>query len=273
MVSSVSGHNLPLLLRYLQTVEAPARPPPAAAAHAHTDELEVRIEDVFTVPGPYWRRCGGEVAVPGWVLTTAVCAIDFGTVVAGQVVRSTVAEGAAVRLGPDADGDFVHTIVTSIRRSCVAVASASAGQHVTLALRDVPAMAVRRGMVLVQRPDRARVVQRFEATVEAVSAPVDALRVNSVGMLHVGAVRQAAVVAADVIPPVGGRARATFSLARHPEYLAVGDRFLFRCSQGFVKGQVSALVPRDAERASTRVSEPGRKLSPPRHGPPLAQLS
>ena len=203
---------------------------------------------------------------------------DFGTVVAGLVVRGVVREGAALRLGPDAAGDFVHTTVTSIQRSCVAVSAVEAGQHGTFALRDVAASAVRRGMVLVQRAERTRIARQFTATVEAVSAPASAVRTNTVGMLHIGSVRQAAVVGevsttADTL--AGGAAppaQAVFYLARTPEYLAVGDRFLFRCSSGFVKGEVTALVPIDVD-PGIPPPQQMRKFSPPRTTAGIAPLA
>ena len=57
LVSSVTGANLGLLMRYLETVEALPRGGVAKAVAAAatstttTDDAEIRIEDVYTVPG------------------------------------------------------------------------------------------------------------------------------------------------------------------------------------------------------------------------------
>jgi len=127
----------------------------------------------------------------------------------------------------------------------VTVAAVEQGQHATLALRNVAAATVRRGMVLVSRPQSARVTWGVQAAVEPINANAPALRANIAGTLYIGSVRQAAVVrmVAPADPGVGSAGHAEFSLARNPEYLAVGDRLLFGWSGGYAKGEVTALLP------------------------------
>ena len=170
---------------------------------------------------------------------------EFGTVVSGHVARGRVSEALQLQLGPTAAGEFVPTTVASIRRSCVTVAAVEQGQHATLALRNVAAATVRRGMVLVSRPQQARVTWAVRATVEPITAGAPALRANTAGTLYIGSVRQAAVVrtVAPADPGAGTARHAEFRLARNPEYLAVGDRLLFRWSGGYAKGEVTVVLP------------------------------
>ena len=165
---------------------------------------------------------------------------DFGTVVGGLVVRGSVREGMAMSLGPDRHGAFLATSVASIQRSCVTVATADAGHHATLALRGVPASAVRRGMVLVTCPNPSRVAQVFETILSPVTAALDTLRVATTGVVHAGPARQSATVTelalTDGVTPAAARVRLSF--ARGPEYLEIGDLFFFRTEAGFFKGVV-----------------------------------
>lgn len=95
-----------------------------------------------------------------------------GTVVDGIINAGRLKAGDAVLFGPDANGKFESTMVKSIQRKrCVyfptlhtytkeahsicsaPVASADAGQCVSLALKRVRRAAVRKGMVIVHKTD------------------------------------------------------------------------------------------------------------------------
>jgi len=77
------------------------------------------------------------------------------------------------------------------------------------------------------------------------------VRANQQGMLHVGAVRQSAIIASFEPPEVatGDSAVATFKLIRQqPEYICVGDRFLFLMSDySKISGEVTRVLPFAAE--------------------------
>ena len=95
-----------------------------------------------------------------------------GTVVDGIINAGRLKAGDAILFGPDANGKFESTVVKSIQRkryihfphsvriqreligiSSAPVASAEAGQCVSLALKRVRRAAVRKGMVIVHKTD------------------------------------------------------------------------------------------------------------------------
>ena len=76
-----------------------------------------------------------------------------GTVVNGLLNCGTVKKGDPVLFGPDSNGGYSPTVVKTMQRKRADVATAVAGQTVSLALKHVPRAAVRKGMVIVHRTE------------------------------------------------------------------------------------------------------------------------
>ena len=121
----------------------------------------------------------------------------------------------------------------------------TAGQSASLALRNVRRKDVRKGMVVLHKPDPSttpgvppvmpRVYREFIAEVLILSHATT-IKTKYQAMLHVGPVSQTcAIIDIDrQFIRTGDRAMVAFRFIQRPEYLTVGDRILFR--EGRTKG-------------------------------------
>lgn len=171
---------------------------------------------------------------------TEVWSVPYvGTVVDGIVNAGRLKAGDAIVFGPDANGKFENTVIKSIQRKRAAVASAEAGQCVSLALKRVRRAAIRKGMVIVHKTEAPppRAVSRFEGQV-LILYHNTTLQKNYQAMLHCGAIRQTVRIVEMDHPQgilrTGDRATVTFEFISHPEFLKEGMKLLFR--EGKTKG-------------------------------------
>ncbi len=146
--------------------------------------------------------------------------------------------GDTVLIGPDSLGQFTTTKVRSIERKRIQVPACSAGQSSSLALRNVRRKDVRKGMVVMHKPDAnftPKVYREFVAEVLILSHATT-IKTKYQAMLHVGPVSQTcAIIDIDrSYIRTGDRATVAFRFVQRPEYLTVGDRILFR--EGRTKG-------------------------------------
>ncbi|EAT82190.2 hypothetical protein SNOG_10796 [Parastagonospora nodorum SN15] len=147
---------------------------------------------------------------------------------------------------------FVGTVVSGVVKSGVVhagdtilVPGCSAGQSASLALRNVKRKDVRKGMVVLHKPDKPdaatgvppnpKVYREFVAEVLILSHATT-IKTKYQAMLHVGPVSQTcAIIDIDrQYIRTGDRAQVAFRFVQRPEYLTVGDRILFR--EGRTKG-------------------------------------
>jgi GTPase len=133
-VSNVTGENLDLVRIFLNLL-------PHHGNYDATAPLEFSINDTFSVP-------------------------FVGTVVSGVVKSGVVHSGDQVLIGPDSLGQFAATKIRSIERKRIAVPGCKAGQSASFALRNIRRKDVRKGMVVVHKPDPSD----KEKTVEAPKA-------------------------------------------------------------------------------------------------------
>lgn len=149
--------------------------------------------------------------------------------------------GDTILVGPDSIGQFTTTKVRSIERKRIGVPACSAGQSASLALRNVRRKDVRKGMVVLHKPLSAepslqpKVYRDFVAEVLILSHATT-IKTKYQAMLHVGPVSQTCAII-DIDRPfirTGDKATVAFRFVQRPEYLAVGDRILFR--EGRTKG-------------------------------------
>ncbi|KAH7140814.1 P-loop containing nucleoside triphosphate hydrolase protein [Dactylonectria macrodidyma] len=138
-----------------------------------------------------------------------------GTVVSGIVKAGLIHEGDNVLVGPDSLGQFTSTAIRSIERKRIRVPAASAGQSASFALKKVKRKDVRKVLILSHA---TTIKTKYQA------------------MLHVGPVSQTcAIIDIDrELIRTGDRATVAFRFVQRPEYLAPGDRLLFR--EGRTKG-------------------------------------
>jgi GTP-binding protein 1 len=216
-VSNVTGENLNLVRTFLNMLPHHGNYDTAAPFSFH-------VNDTFSVP-------------------------FVGTVVSGVVRSGVVHAGDNVVIGPDSTGAFTPTKIRSIERKRIAVPGCAAGQSASFALRNLRRKDVRKGMVVLHKPDAttagsastSAVTQQPKAYREFIAevlilSHATTIRPRYQAMLHVGPVSQTCSII-DIdrsFIRTGDRATVAFRFIQRPEYLAVGDRILFR--EGRTKG-------------------------------------
>ena len=172
---------------------------------------------------------------------------------ADTVCIGVIHAGDPVLIGPDSLGQFTTTHIRSIERKRIPVPVCSAGQSASFALKRVRRKEVRKGMVVLPKTDISPKVYReftAEGEITARSQSSDliltlvvlilshatTIKTKYQAMLHVGPVSQTcAIIDIDrAYIRTGDRAVVAFRFVQRPEYLAVGDRILFR--EGRTKG-------------------------------------
>ncbi|KAF5877163.1 putative gtp-binding protein 1 protein [Botrytis fragariae] len=204
-VSNVTGESLDLVQAFLNILPH----------HGHYDAeapFEFHINDTFSVP-------------------------FVGTVVSGIVKSGVVHAGDTVLVGPDSLGQFTTTTIRSIERKRIPVPATSAGQSASFALKRVRRRDVRKGMVVLPKLEQnaPKVYREFVAEVLILSHATT-IKTKYQAMLHVGPVSQTcAIIDIDrSYIRTGDRATVAFRFVQRPEYLAPGDKLLFR--EGRTKG-------------------------------------
>ena len=113
LISNVTGQNLDLLIKFLNTV------PKQPSEEAEQERAEFRVDEVYSVP-------------------------DVGTVVSGILVRGVIRENDHLVIGPGDDCNFIPTKITSIQRYRSSCRLVKAGQAATLALNHVDRSTLRK---------------------------------------------------------------------------------------------------------------------------------
>ncbi|KAJ3481243.1 hypothetical protein NLG97_g7870 [Lecanicillium saksenae] len=205
-VSNVTGENLDLVRLFLNIL-------PHHGRYNSDGPFEFHINDTFSVP-------------------------FTGTVVSGIIKSGVIHEGDNVLIGPDSLGQFTPTAIRSIERKRLRVPAASAGQSVSFALKKVKRKDVRKGMVVLPKPDgeSTPIVHRDFIAEVLILSHATTIKKKYQAMLHVGPVSQTcAIIDIDrQLIRTGDRATVAFRFVQRPEYLAPGDRLLFR--EGRTKG-------------------------------------
>ncbi|KAJ1337362.1 GTP-binding protein 1 [Microdochium nivale] len=205
-VSNVTGENLDLVRTFLNIL-------PHHGRYDSDAPFEFHVNDTFSVP-------------------------FVGTVVSGIVKSGVIHAGDNVLVGPDSLGQFTATSIRSIERKRIGVPAASAGQSASFALKKMRRKDVRKGMVVLPKIEgqpMPQVYREFIAEVLILSHATT-IKTKYQAMLHVGPVSQTCAII-DVDRPyirTGDRATVAFRFVQRPEYLAKGDRILFR--EGRTKG-------------------------------------
>ncbi|OAQ97805.1 hypothetical protein LLEC1_02551 [Akanthomyces lecanii] len=205
-VSNVTGENLDLVRLFFNIL-------PHHGRYNSEGPFEFQVNDTFSVP-------------------------FTGTVVSGIVKSGVIHEGDSVLIGPDSLGQFALTAIRSIERKRLRVPAASAGQSVSFALKKVKRKDVRKGMVVLPKHEGEvlPVVHRDFIAEVLILSHATTIKKKYQAMLHVGPVSQTcAIIDIDrELIRTGDRATVAFRFVQRPEYLAPGDRLLFR--EGRTKG-------------------------------------
>lgn len=217
-VSSVSGVSLDLLKVFFNII------PPLSNSKEQEELMqqltEFQVDEIYTVP-------------------------EVGTVVGGTLYSGICREGEQLVVGPTDSGQFHKLAVVSIQRNRSACRVLRAGQAATLALGDFDRSLLRKGMVMVSPEMDPTICWLFEAEIVLLFHAKTFHKGFQVTM-HVGNVRQTATVVAvhgKEELRTGEKAVVRFRFIKHPEYLKVGAKLLFR--EGVTKGigHVTKLQP------------------------------
>ncbi|KAJ5653940.1 hypothetical protein N7490_000943 [Penicillium lividum] len=203
-VSNVTGENLDLVRTFLNIL-------PHRGQYDQHGAFEFLINDTFSVP-------------------------HVGTVVSGVVKSGVIHAGDSVVVGPDSLGQFTTTVIKTIERKRIPVNACFAGQSGSFALKRVRRKEVRKGMVVLKKMDQPPKVYREFVAEVLILSHATTIKPKYQAMLHVGAVSQTCSVI-DIDRPfirTGDRALVAFRFIQRPEFLAPGDRVLFR--EGKTKG-------------------------------------
>ncbi|GAA5967856.1 hypothetical protein JCM11641_005787 [Rhodosporidiobolus odoratus] len=216
-VSNLTGEGLGLLKTFLNVV----RPLPNA--------------DEYPVHAPFEFACSEVYSVP-----------FVGTVLSGVIMSGSVRANDTVLLGPDSVNAFIPVAVKSIQRKRADVEYAEAGQAVTIALKRIKRVQVRKGMVLVERGEvPPQATRRFEGQC-LILYHNTTITTRYQAMLHIGSVRQTVQIE-EILEKqavrTGDRAVMRFKFVKGSEYVHVGDRFLFREGRTKALGVVTKLLP------------------------------
>uniref|UniRef100_A0A3B4V6G9 GTP binding protein 2b n=1 Tax=Seriola dumerili TaxID=41447 RepID=A0A3B4V6G9_SERDU len=217
-LSTVSGESLDLLKVFLNIL------PPLSNSKEQEELMqqltEFQVDEIYSVP-------------------------DVGTVVGGTLYSGVCREGERLVVGPTDEGRFLRLKVGSIQRNRSACRVLRAGQAATLALGNFDRSLLRKGMVMVSPKMNPTICCQFEAAI-VLLFHAKTFRRGSQVTVHVGNVRQTATVEClhgkDELR-TGERAVVRFRFIKHPEYLRLGAKLLFR--EGVTKGigHVSRLLP------------------------------
>lgn len=203
-VSNVTGESLDLVRTFLNIL-------PHHGNYDAEAPFEFHVNDTFSVP-------------------------FVGTVISGIVRSGVIHAGDAVLIGPDSLGQFTTTHIRSIERKRIPVPVCSAGQSASFALKRVRRKEVRKGMVVLPKLDTPPKVYREFIAEVLILSHATTIKTKYQAMLHVGPISQTcAIIDIDrAFIRTGDRATVAFRFVQRPEYLAVGDRILFR--EGRTKG-------------------------------------
>ncbi|XP_071393301.1 GTP-binding protein 2-like [Centroberyx affinis] len=217
-LSSVSGESLDLLKVFFNII------PPLSNSKEQEELMqqltEFQVDEIYTVP-------------------------EVGTVVGGTLYSGICREGEQLVVGPTDSGQFHKLTVGSIQRNRSACRVLRAGQAATLALGDFDRSLLRKGMVMVSPEMDPTICWLFEAEIVLLFHAKTFHKGFQV-TVHVGNVRQTATVVAvhgKEELRTGEKAVVRFKFIKHPEYLKVGAKLLFR--EGVTKGigHVTKLQP------------------------------
>eukprot|EP00800_Vazella_pourtalesii_P000539 TRINITY_DN104_c0_g1_i4.p1 TRINITY_DN104_c0_g1~~TRINITY_DN104_c0_g1_i4.p1 ORF type:complete len:435 (-),score=102.58 TRINITY_DN104_c0_g1_i4:94-1398(-) len=208
-VSAVSGHNLELIIRFLNLV-LPKMTQPEVERREEAP-IEFHIDEVYSVPGT-------------------------GTVVDGYLKEGVIREGDFIKVGPAEDGGYKHVQISTIQRKRASCRWVRPGQVACIASKQLNRDSVRIGMVGLGLDKECVSCMEFIADTYLIYHTTNSITSKFRLTVYINSIRQQAIVVDiedDVLEP-GNNKKVRFRFTRHPEYLSVGAKMLFR--EGTTKG-------------------------------------
>ena len=213
LVSNVTGEGLDLLKKFLNLL-----PPRLNWSDKEKEPFLTYVDDKFNVTG-------------------------VGLVISGLVESGSISVGQRALLGPFDDGSFRTVRVKSIHVSRISVERVSAGQFATFAVTNVDYDEVRKGMVLLDVDAKPRAVRAFKASIRVLHHPTT-IKVGYEPVIQLRTIRQPVKLVDSPKPYLrtGDKAEVVFRFVRRPEYVRVGDTFVFREGRTKGLGKITGIV-------------------------------
>ena len=165
-----------------------------------------------------------------------------GAVASGTIKSGTVDVGDTLQLGPFHDGSYRDVDVRSIEMHYHRVDHAEAGRIVGIALKNVRAADLERGMVLLSADADPEPVRAFEAEVMVLNHPTR-IHTGYEPVVHLETVSEAARFDphdGQLLP--GDRGTTTVRFKFKPYHVQEGQRFVFREGSSKGVGTVTKLL-------------------------------
>ncbi|CAG9828182.1 unnamed protein product [Diabrotica balteata] len=217
LVSSVSGTGLDLLLKFLHVL------PPGISAkekeRLEQESPEFQIDENF--------KTG-----------------DVGQIIGGLLTKGVITEGTKMQIGPMKDGSFQKVAVKTIHRNRVPCRMVRAGQSASLGLNTY-IHGLRNGMVLLSEDEDAKACLFFQASV-SVLFHATAIYPGFQTTVYIGNIRQTAVImgiCSSRCIHTNERDSVLFRFKLHAEYVAVGQRLLFKEGSSKGIGEITQIFP------------------------------
>ncbi|KAL1132337.1 hypothetical protein AAG570_010293 [Ranatra chinensis] len=243
-VSNVNGENLDLLKMFLNLLTT------RMACHEN-EPAEFQIDDTYSVPG-------------------------VGTVVSGTTLKGVIQLNDTLMLGPDPLGHFIPITVKSIHRKRMAVRQVSASQTASFALKKIKRSQIRKGMVMVSPSLNPVACWEFKGEILVLHHPTT-ISSRYQAMVHCGSIRQTASIVAmsQECLRTGDKALVHFRFIKHPEYLRVGQRLVFREGRTKAVGNVVKLITQAGSSQLTALRSQGKtnKMVSPQHQPSIGVVT
>ncbi|CBY39813.1 unnamed protein product [Oikopleura dioica] len=184
--------------------------------------------------------------------------VGIGTVVAGALTGKPIKAGSTMSLGPDENGKFSPVGVRSIERKYLSVSvcnrhfshifilifkSLNDGESAALALRKIKRNEIRKGMFLVQNIANPMAYRHFRGTV-TILHHATTIKKNYQAVVHIGSIHQSAKIMSmdKQILRSGDVSTVHFYFLKRPEYIQIGQLFLFREGKTKAIGRITELV-------------------------------
>lgn len=228
-VSNVTGQNLDLLKMFLNLL---------TTSVTGLDDLpaEFQIDDSYSVPG-------------------------VGTVVSGTCLQGVIKLNDVLMLGPDLLGHFQPIPVKSIHRKRMNVREVRSGQTASFALKKIKRSQIRKGMVMVSQEINPQACWEFEGEILVLHHPTT-ISQRYQAMVHCGSIRQTASILTmnKECLRTGDKATVKFRFIKHPEYIKIGQRMVFREGRTKAVGNVLKPLPHTPS-SNTNRTKPAKMQS------------
>lgn len=152
-----------------------------------------------------------------------------GVIASGVPLQGNVSVDERLQIGPFGDGSFRVVRVKSIHVNRVSVDRAFAGQEACLALSNVEYNEIRKGMCLLGEKLPPKATRSFEADITVLHHPTT-IRAGYNAVVHLQTIRQTVRFERMSKPYIrsGDTANVEMAFMFYPEYVRVGDWFIFR---------------------------------------------